>query len=558
MTRLFAGASRAELPPPDPRAEMLGWGQPDGRCAQVHTPLEVRALVLSSDDDAPPIVLVVHELCMVAGTVREAVLRRLQAAFPAAGFSEHTLLIGANHTHAGPGGYTTELFYSLANPGFDAAWFEALVATTTAVISAAWSGRAPAELHVGTGTFDASDRIAQNRSPASYRANRSHLPEVVLDTALLSVRHVDGTPLACVDWFGVHGTCVHADQRIVHPDNKGMAARVLEATAADALGAPDFVALFFQGAAGDVTPNTRYDRDRRRVVGELASDVDHAERHGSIQAAVARRTLDTPGHTVSGTLDGALLYIDFDGQPVDADLADGRPRRTAHGLVGLPFLYGTAEGPGPLRPVRTLGAAGTRLFGMVRSVTGQGTKLPFCEVGRGRFGKAFGAFRMSPPALPGLDPVVDVVSHLTEVGGIGDTPWIANRQPVQVLRIGSLAIVSVSGEPTTHAGRLLVQTATRALREAGVEQVLLCGYANAFSGYITTAPEYRVQDYEGGHTLYGPWTLAGWRTGLRRVARRLTVPVEERPLDPGPRPLRLPPEVLALRAFPCSGPGESS
>jgi len=531
---------------------MLGWGVPDARCEKVHTPLAVRALVLSESGPASrPIVLVVHELCMASEAVRTAVLDRLQAACPEAGFSEHTLLIGANHTHAGPGGYTHDLFYTLGNPGFDFVWFEALVSTTVTAIRNAWDRRAPAELHIGSGSFSPDDPLAVNRSLDAYRQNQTRLPPVVLDKMVLSVRHTDGTPLACVDWFGVHGTCVHADQKAVHPDNKGMAARIFEGMAADALGAPDFVALFFQGAAGDISPNTRFDRARGRSVGHLDSDFAHAEWHGSVQADVARTVWNAPTEAITGPLDGAMLYLDFDGLPVDPDLADGRPHQTAHGLVGVAFLQGTAEGPGPLRPLRALGSMAARLRAALPLQAGQGGKLPFSEVGRGRRGVAFGFLRMSPPAVPGLDPTVKVVSRLTESGGIGDAPWIANRQPVQILRIGSVAIVAVAGEPTTHAGRLLAHTATRALHGAGIEHVVICGYANTFSGYLTTAAEYRMQLYEGGHTLFGPWTLAGWRTGVRRIGARLLLPAGERPEDVGERPEVVPPEVLAKRAFPC-------
>jgi len=551
MPHLFAGAARRDLPNPDPRSEMLGWGIPEARCERVHTGLQVRALVLCEDPGTPPVVMVVHEHCMVAQAAREAVLARLQAARPHAGFSEHTLLIGANHTHAAPGGYTHDLFYTLGNPGFDGVWFDALVGATVEAVLWAWDHRAPAELQLGTGRFSDGDPVARNRSPEAYSANRTRLPAVVLDTHLLSIRHTDGTPLACVDWFGVHGTCVHADQKAVHPDNKGMAARIFEQHARDVLGAPDFVALFFQGAAGDISPNFHYDRERKLVVGHLDTDFAHAEWHGSLQAEVAQGTWGRPGRALSGPLDGALMYLDFDGLPVDPDLADGRARSTAHGLVGLAFLQGTAEGPGPLRPVRGLASWASRLREQLPMQSGHGGKLPFCEVGRGRRGKAFGFLRMSPPAVPGLDPVVDAVSRLTERGGIGDAPWIANRQPVQLLRIGPLAIVAVAGEPTTHAGRLLTHTALRSLVGTGIEQVVVCGYANAFSGYLTTAAEYRLQCYEGGHTLFGPWTLAGWRTGVRRLGRRLTAPLSERPVDVGPRPEATDPEVLAQRSFPC-------
>ena len=48
--------------------------------------------------------------------------------------------------------------------------------------------------------------------------------------------------------------------------------------------------------------------------------------------------------------------------------------------------------------------------------------------------------------------------------------------------------------------------------------VILSPYANAFSGYITTQEEYQTQYYEGGHTIFGQWTLAAHQTQFDKVA----------------------------------------
>jgi neutral ceramidase len=47
------------------------------------------------------------------------------------------------------------------------------------------------------------------------------------------------------------------------------------------------------------------------------------------------------------------------------------------------------------------------------------------------------------------------------------------------------------------------------------------GYANEYAGYVTTREEYATQQYEGGHTLYGPWTLAAYQQELTRLAKVL-------------------------------------
>jgi len=93
---------------------------------------------------------------------------------------------------------------------------------------------------------------------------------------------------------------------------------------------------------------------------------------------------------------------------------------------------------------------------------------------------------------------------------------VPSRLPLQLMRIGDLVIAGVPGEMTTMAGRRL-KTALKercdALRpktgnfSSPVRDVVISGYANAYSQYITTPEEYAKQYYEGASTLFGPHTL---------------------------------------------------
>jgi neutral ceramidase len=60
-------------------------------------------------------------------------------------------------------------------------------------------------------------------------------------------------------------------------------------------------------------------------------------------------------------------------------------------------------------------------------------------------------------------------------------------------------------------------------QELGVDPryVVIAGYANDYAGYVTTREEYESQQYEGGHTLFGPWTEAGYRQEYVRLARAM-------------------------------------
>ena len=55
-------------------------------------------------------------------------------------------------------------------------------------------------------------------------------------------------------------------------------------------------------------------------------------------------------------------------------------------------------------------------------------------------------------------------------------------------------------------------------------------------GYVTTYEEYQEQAYEGGHTIFGQWTLAAFQTQFSSLAREMLKPDSERTYDLTTRP----------------------
>jgi Neutral/alkaline non-lysosomal ceramidase, N-terminal len=68
--------------------------------------------------------------------------------------------------------------------------------------------------------------------------------------------------------------------------------------------------------------------------------------------------------------------------------------------------------------------------------------------------------------------------------------------PVELIRIGSVAVIGIPGEITTMAGRRLRRIADP-LAAAGIRYVAVGAYANEYTQYITTPEEYGTQHYEG-------------------------------------------------------------
>ncbi|MDC0230492.1 neutral/alkaline non-lysosomal ceramidase N-terminal domain-containing protein, partial [Aureispira] len=91
-----------------------------------------------------------------------------------------------------------------------------------------------------------------------------------------------------------------------------------------------------------------------------------------------------------------------------------------------------------------------------------------------------------------------------------------------------IAIVGIPAEITTIASARLRKTISKVLEERGVSEIIMSPYANSYAGYITTYEEYRLQLYEGGHTLFGKWTLAAYQMKFKALAEEMLKAPEDR------------------------------
>ena len=378
---------------------------------------------------------------------------------------------------------------------------------------------------------------------------------------LLRLEDASGRPVGAVNWFAVHCTNVHSDNTNVHFDNKGYAAQMLE-DAMRAEGVTEFVGAFSQGATGDVTPNFRRYREKPWTRGAFADDDESARENGRYQFKCALQLLQRAAEVpeLSGPLDVAHTFVDFSNVDVAPRYGDGRPRRTGPGELGMAMFFGTEEGPGlprrllfaqrvasVLRPVaRRLMPSDTRRRLAARDEV-QAEKITWMEGGRRRL---LGIGRLRRLPLPwSATPALRQVRALDQSDHADPKPWTPQILPLQLLRIGELAIVAVPAEFTTVSGLRLRASVLDALASIGVRHCALSGYANAYSGYVATAEEYARQDYEGASTHYGKWTLAAYQTEFDRLCARLRTPRGDRTPLRGPRPPRFDADDLAGRLY---------
>lgn len=550
--QFLAGFGKASITTYDPAMCMFGWASEHNKACTVARPLHARALVIEDQASKKRVAYVCCDLGMIAESLREHVVARLGEL--TRGLGEHEVMLTATHTHSGPSGFSTYLFYALTGPGFSRPVHDAIVEGIVAAIMQAVESLVPASLFVHSDRIPLSEPIAFNRAIDSYNRNTDVVPidhehrdeAVDREMTVLRVDRAEGTPLGLVSWFGLHGTCIHRDHSMIHPDHKGEAALQLEAEQA-AAGNPGYVAIFAQTTPADVTPNYRWSAARGFAIGRYDDDLESVAFVGEVQARYAKAiaaAAPTKGQRVQGRLAAAIHYVDFFAAPVAPHHAFGRTGlRTAPPVVGWNFAAGTDEGPGPFHAMPAITSvlhrmhrAGTQLLGAWDDDAEQhGGKFPFWELGRGRAGRILGLVS-ADSSLVGLLPFEQFVyyHHAVTESFAAWLPWLPRCLPAQLIELGPLMIAGLPVEPSVVSGRRLQQALARALGDDADRHVVINGYANAQAGYLTTPEEYDLQAYEGACTMYGRWSLPAWCTAF-------DVLVEAMRAEPSPASLGSPP-----------------
>ncbi|MBF2054348.1 MAG: neutral/alkaline non-lysosomal ceramidase N-terminal domain-containing protein [Candidatus Sericytochromatia bacterium] len=562
-----AGLSRQIIPSRQRQIGMMGYGKPENQVLEAHSDLYVRSLVLRSDT-GQRLIFSNAEICFVTQAVQQEVLRRLQQVWP--DLQEAELLLSAQHTHSGPGGYSHYAFYNMTVPGFQPAVFEAIVKSFVSSILAAERALAPARLAFAAAPFAEHLDVAFNRSLPAYNQNPENTPlrpeqtHLAIDRNmyLLRISSPTGQLRGIVNWFGVHATSLSARNTGVSSDNKGYAAQWLE----DHLQQQGHkaICIFAQGAAGDVSPNF-HGSGKHWPRGKFSDDYESMRYNGRLQAEQALRILNEAAfEPLENTLDCRLHYADLSHLPCAPRFVNGQSDcRSAPAAQGTAFLGGTpVDGPGispalqglvagfsrwqRRRYLRQLQASDPARWQQEREDQQmQAPKILAVESGRRRFLGLSQPEQLPVPAA--ADPVLGELKRLCQKGAMREHSWTPQILPLQIVRIGSLALIAFPGEATTTAARRLCQSVQNDLAAAGIRQSVFCGYSNAYFGYATTPEEYLLQRYEGGHTVFGRWTLPAFQTAYTEVAAALRTAPAQRPQPPNLRPPVFSEQELALR-----------
>lgn len=471
---------------------MMGYSSFDQKTSGIHQRLRSRAFIVVDRSSGKRVVYVNADLAMIFQSVQQGVIARLKERYGDL-YDEENVLLSATHTHSGPGGYSHHVAYNLSVLGFQKETYRAVVDGVADSVAEAHEDLKPGTMSLGTGTLTNASvnrsREAFDRNPA---ADRAAFPDAI-DPAMTVLRFKQGDKDAgAISWFATHNTSITNGNTLISPDNKGYAAyawehdhegvRHLDDT-------PGFVAAFPNTNAGDMSPNLNL----KPGSGPTEDEFENTRVIGERQLDAAREIYDDT-RPIAGGVDSRLAYVDMENVTVRPEYTpDGREHRTCPAVVGASTLAGSVE-DGPAIPGFE-----------------EGTRTPVAGI--------IDALRIDTPSW--LQACQYPKASLIPTGLLSNVhPVTPKTLPLQIMKLGELYLVAAPGEFTITAGLRVRRTVAERLG-VPLDRVLLQGYANAYSQYVTTPEEYDTQNYEGGSTLYGRYTLPAHQQEYARIAESL-------------------------------------
>ncbi len=555
---------------------MLGYGMHFNVMHDIETPLFARAYYFKDVNSGKHACIVVADMGFVTISIKKGVLKKLSRKHPEIKIDEANLLLSAQHTHSGPGGFSHYGLYNITTPGFVHEIYLKIVNGITETIVSAFENTKPGRMYFDTASFAPDIPVAFNRSRQAYNANPelkdnpapSDNLAVDREMRMLRMDGENGEKIGAINWFGVHTTSVHNDNHSLCWDNKGYAADFLEKEVRQSPDASGFIGAFAQGPAGDISPNYIWDKKKKWTRGPFEDDFESARENGRLQYELASELYakSKSGHEVKGSIDAGHLHVNFANVEADPAYTNGeKGARTGPACHGIAFLAGTVEGPGMPKAVKNISIGLIKIVKLYEYATMpfrkkenrlalrqkykvQGRKNIMIEAGARRL---LGTSHVKKLIVPGFaDPTIRNFKRLHPKGWKEDHPWIPHVLPLQILVLGDIAFVAIPAEPTTIAAKRIQKVVEGVFESKGVKQVVVAPYANAYCGYITTNEEYQVQAYEGGHTVYGQWTCAAFQTKFKQLALEMVKKAEKRELNDEERPPEFSKVELDRRSYP--------
>ncbi|MGE0792008.1 MAG: neutral/alkaline non-lysosomal ceramidase N-terminal domain-containing protein [Sandaracinaceae bacterium] len=393
------------------------------------------------------------------------------------------IIVATSHSHSTFGNYTGHTALAVGFSTFRSTVYTRVVDQLELAVRDALDAMQPAQIGFSyNGNFDPDDRVnrdrrGENDDLAGGREDDHHLFMIRVDA-------MDGTPMAALPVFGMHGTLHGEDNAIISTDAPGGVERVFR----ESFDSP-VVVMHLQGAGGDVSPagSSTYDC----MGAEVCTDFGKPETVGHYALAELRAAYDEAGtNMVSATelemvtrdialgpdwetftiRDGTLAYAPFD---LERD-ADNEVFDTSGNLISPIDEFNAPFSAALCSPDRLA------LIPRAQMPNTNNSEYPYRGCNR-----------------------IEAVARTFEtiINGEFEGPPIceSTRTTVTALRIGDHLIGTLPGEPMT-----LVTQYVREHSPVAEENTIVIGYAQDHGGYILLAEDWLSGGYEPEITFWGP------------------------------------------------------
>ncbi|NOY40439.1 MAG: neutral/alkaline ceramidase [Planctomycetes bacterium] len=494
-SNFLIGCGSADITGPAAGFPLVGFVK-EGRYSKgIHLRQRARAFVVAEPDGGKHLAFVCAELSWINAEIYRQVLERLQGRYQDL-YAPENVILSATHTHSGAGGFWRYGADGPLGKGFFHEYEEAIVAGIVSAIDAAHQQLQPGRILVARG--DVEDGGAQ-RSSVAYRNNPPEeraLYRTDTDTEMTLLKFVGKSgekELGAFNWFAVHPTSMTFDNYLISGDSKGYAALTFERRKGVTYGKQnEFVAAFAQSNCGDVTGNLNLNN-----TGPGKDEFESTRIIGQRQFDVAWQLYNDASEELVGSIDVRHVTIDFSNLTVEHEFTQAGTVTTAAAAYGYSFAAGSTEDGG-----------GHPLFREGMKERNIAIDL-FAN-------QLFPDFRPDDRLRELQKPKVILFAP----GASKKATGLSHLLPLAICRIGQLVLVVGPAEFTTMAGRRIRRSVQEALGDTA-KYIVIAGYSNDYAGYVGTREEYEMQQYEGGHTLFGPWTLAGYQQEYVKLARAM-------------------------------------
>ena len=511
MTIYQIGTGISDIANPAIGLNMQGMADPNQKTTGVESKIYARAFIIRDFNCDRSVVIVVAEILAGVEAVKSAVIKRLASQFQFL-YNDDNVLISGTHTHSAPGGFSDSELYEHVIGGFNPHTFECVVSGIVASIAQAHHNLAHGKIYLNRGTIPDCGRqrslLAYLNNPLTERQRYdSDTDNQMLLLKFVRLNQNGESPLAVLNWYGIHPTDRGQKNTLINGDHKGYASLLFESAMKTNYTAREtFIAAFANASCGDVSGNVEFG-----TIPDGIRDQEHMELHGRQQFEKAWELFATASAELEEDIDYRHTRVDMS----QVEIED-RSGRTHPGALGLCFTTGSSEDSIPRVKVGNFSFNSIQLQeGLVKGQLSLWQRLVRGVV-RLVLAAKFGQIEQSPEFIRGHFPKPIVLAT-----GLMNPPITPNVLPLQLIKIGNLALSAIPGEITTMAGRRLKDTILTELKDLGVNHLALATYANDYALYITTKEEYEKQHYEGAATLFGPYTLMAYQQEFRKLANAL-------------------------------------